>query len=242
MRPLDEYTPGVRAPGEAYTGPIADPVEAVRGYMAFMAEGGGLGKVDADPYAPIKAYLSAKPVWENPGKYAGWPRPEPVTPMREPDASAPSPAPLHDPSMRDDATLTPTVVVSAPGTTSDVGPSERPDLAVIRAQYQAVDDRMVKYRPFVGSTPIPSLNGTSIPGLRGVDMTATEANMFDALGPFRKWWFYDVRRRAYGVSEDYVPTPDDVVYPPGLTTDGAKQYWLGTMGTATPFATPFGTP
>ena len=30
MRPLDEYPPGVRAPGEGYNGPIADPAEAMR--------------------------------------------------------------------------------------------------------------------------------------------------------------------------------------------------------------------
>ena len=74
LRPLDEYPPGVRAPGERYTGPIADPDEAVRGYMKLMAEGGGLGRFDPD--APIKAYWSARDVWENPWKYAGYPPPD----------------------------------------------------------------------------------------------------------------------------------------------------------------------
>ena len=72
LRPLDEYPSGVRSPGEGYTGPIADPEKAMRGYMA---EGGGLGKVDADPDAPVKAYLSAVEAWKNPAKYAGYPRP-----------------------------------------------------------------------------------------------------------------------------------------------------------------------
>ena len=47
----------------------------MRGYMKFMAEGGGLGSFDADPNGPIKAYWSAKDVWENPWKYAGYPPP-----------------------------------------------------------------------------------------------------------------------------------------------------------------------
>ena len=72
MRPLDEYPPGVRAPGEGYTGPIADPEKAVRGYTEFMARG-GMGTYDMDPYAPIKAYLSARDVWQNPAKYAADP-------------------------------------------------------------------------------------------------------------------------------------------------------------------------
>ena len=104
LRPLDEYPPGVRAPGEAYTGPIADPEKAIRGYMEFMAEGGGLGKVDADPYAPVKAYLSARDVWQNPAKYAGWPRME-TTPTRTPSPS--TPPPVQQPPQQPPASLQP---------------------------------------------------------------------------------------------------------------------------------------
>ena len=81
LRPLDEYPPGVRAPGEAYTGPIADSAKAVQSYREFM-DAGGMGAYDADPYAPIKAYLSSRDVYENPGKYAAYP------PWKSPGATA----------------------------------------------------------------------------------------------------------------------------------------------------------
>ena len=55
LRPLDESPPGMRAPGEGYTGPIAS------------------GRVDADVNTPVKAYLSSPAVFENPGKFAGYP-------------------------------------------------------------------------------------------------------------------------------------------------------------------------
>ena len=111
LRPLDEYPPGVRAPGEGYTGPIADPEKAMRDYAAFMAEGGGLGKVDADPYAPIKAYLSARDVWENPPKYAGYPRPE--APAAKPAPKPPSDSTFQPKAPREN--LEPEVVqIAAP--------------------------------------------------------------------------------------------------------------------------------
>ena len=76
LRPLDEYPPGVRAPGEGYTGPIADPEKAMRAALASKDVLAQAARYAADPDAPIRAYLSARDVWENPGKYAGWPRPE----------------------------------------------------------------------------------------------------------------------------------------------------------------------
>ena len=75
LRPLDEYPPGVRAPGERYTGPIADPDKAMRAAMASQDMLAQAAKAAADPDAPIRAYLSAMAVWKNPGKYAGYPQP-----------------------------------------------------------------------------------------------------------------------------------------------------------------------
>ena len=70
MRPLDEYPPGVRAPGEGYTGPIADPDVAMRAAVASQDVLAQAAKDAAAPDAPIKVYLNAMEVWKNPAKYA----------------------------------------------------------------------------------------------------------------------------------------------------------------------------
>ena len=73
LRPLDEYPPGVRAPGEGYNGPIADPDQAMRAAMASKDVLAEAAKLAADPDAPVRAYLSAADVWRHPWKYAAWP-------------------------------------------------------------------------------------------------------------------------------------------------------------------------
>lgn len=70
LRPLDEYPPGVRAPGEGYTGPIADPDVAMRAAVASQDVLAQAAKDAAAPDAPIKVYLNAMEVWRNPAKYA----------------------------------------------------------------------------------------------------------------------------------------------------------------------------
>ena len=138
MRPLDEYPPGVRAPGEGYTGPIADPEEAVRACMASKDVLAEAARYAADPDAPVKAYLSAKDVWEKPWKYAGYPRPEAAS-VRTQAASAPASASLHDAPMRDGVTFDPTVAAAAPA--PDAGSSERPGMKPYSGLVVTIADR-----------------------------------------------------------------------------------------------------
>ena len=126
LRPLDEYPPGVRAPEEGYTGPIADPAEAVRACLASGDVLAQAAKFAADPDAPIKAYLNARDVWEKPWKYAGYPRPESAAPVLTRVASAPASASPHDAPTRDGIISASTVAVAAPA--PDAGSSERPDM------------------------------------------------------------------------------------------------------------------
>lgn len=84
------------------------------------------------------------------------------------------------------------------------------------------DDRMVMYSPRVGSVPVP--------GLRPERLTATEAKMIDGLDPLQLLLLVRSRRQAYAMSEAYVPTPGNVVHPPGVVTDRDKRDWLTNGG------------
>ena len=70
LRPLDEYPPGVRAPGERYTGPIADPDAAMRAASEAESVLAEAAKLAADSDAPVRAYLYAMQVWKNQAAYA----------------------------------------------------------------------------------------------------------------------------------------------------------------------------